>query len=72
MAWFFLLLPEKLKQMERDISLKLKKDWAKKTCFHPSIEIEFYMGRESGNKVCTVCGQTIYLRCVENNPRKTA
>ncbi|MDQ3046746.1 MAG: hypothetical protein M3R27_04290 [Bacteroidota bacterium] len=58
--------------MERERSLKLKKDWAKKTCFHPAIETELYLGRESGNKVCSVCGQTIYSRRVDKNTRRMA
>ena len=46
--------------MQRKKVLQIMKDWANKHCIHPYIEKEYHSGKETGNKVCTVCGQTIY------------
>jgi hypothetical protein len=46
--------------MLRRTALRLMKEWIGKRCDHPSIENEFFLGKETGNKVCAVCGRTIY------------
>jgi tRNA(Ile)-lysidine synthase TilS/MesJ len=46
--------------MQRKKALQLMRDWINRRCEHPNIENEFSFGKETGNKVCTICGRTIY------------
>jgi len=45
--------------MRREMAISLVKDWRNKICIHPHTEEEYYMGRSTGNIVCTICGKTI-------------
>jgi len=42
--------------MEYATSLKLKEEWGKKPCDHPSFEKVYYAGAFVMNYSCTVCG----------------
>lgn len=46
--------------MQRKKAIRLMKAWINRHCNHPQIENEYIAMKETGNKVCTVCGQTIY------------
>jgi hypothetical protein len=47
--------------MTREKALKLIEDWASKRCLHPHYEDEFHLGISTGNKVCAICGNYIYI-----------
>jgi hypothetical protein len=45
--------------MRREKANKLAKDWANKHCVHPFSEAEYYLGKPTGQNVCTVCGHVV-------------
>jgi hypothetical protein len=45
--------------MRREQAINLVKYWSNRICIHPELEKEYYLGKETGNIVCTVCGETI-------------
>jgi hypothetical protein len=45
--------------MRREKAINLVKEWSNKVCTHPEIEKEYFLGRATGNLLCTVCGKTI-------------
>lgn len=50
----------KLTTMQRKKAIRLMLEWTNRVCMHPNIEKEYCLEKETGNKVCTVCGHTIY------------
>lgn len=51
--------------MQLSRAAELREDWAKKgnpPCDHPSIEKEYYQGAQTGDYVCTTCGETRWGR----------
>lgn len=46
--------------MKREKAMKLREDWQGRSCDHPHFENEYFAGKETGNKVCSVCGCPIY------------
>jgi hypothetical protein len=57
-------------KMHRKKALQLIKYWKSRTCLHPRIEKEYYLFKETGNKVCGVCGRIIYINAGENNQQE--
>jgi hypothetical protein len=45
--------------MRREKAINLVKYWSDKICIHPEMEKEYFLGRATGNIVCTICGKTI-------------
>jgi ribosomal protein S27E len=45
--------------MRREKAIHLVKGWSNKVCNHPEIEEEYFLGRATGNLLCTICGKTI-------------
>lgn len=45
--------------MQHKTAKKLAKEWGKKTCDHPSLEKEYFLGTDTGDMVCTQCGQPV-------------
>lgn len=35
---------------------KKSREWGDKSCNHPKIEKEYYLGADTGDYVCTTCG----------------
>lgn len=52
--------------MQRKKALQLLSAWTNRLCIHPSIVKEYQSKKETGNKVCGVCGRVIYLYAGEN------
>ncbi|MFE0103674.1 hypothetical protein [Streptomyces sp. NPDC059009] len=49
--------------MEMDDATRLQKEWKAKgspACDHPHVEKERVNGADTGDKVCTTCGQTFF------------
>lgn len=44
--------------MQMDKARELRLSWGKKHCKHPSFVKEYYLGADTGDKVCTQCGET--------------
>jgi hypothetical protein len=44
--------------MQFDKTNELRESWGKKTCSHPHLEKEHYLGSDTGDFVCTTCGET--------------
>ena len=42
--------------MQFEKAKQKRKDWGDKTCDHPSIEKEYYLGAQTSDYVCTQCG----------------
>lgn len=46
--------------MQSDKAARLRKDWAAKgspPCEHPELAREYYLSSNTGDKVCTTCGE---------------
>jgi hypothetical protein len=43
--------------MQFDKALELRRRWGDKSCDHPEFEKEYYLGAQTGDYVCTVCGK---------------
>jgi hypothetical protein len=48
----------------------LRDEWGDKPCNHPNYEKEYYLGANTGDKVCTQCGQVLSKDEIENIHRK--
>lgn len=44
--------------MQMDKAQALKKSWGDKPCGHPEIDREYCLGAQTGDYVCTTCGET--------------
>jgi hypothetical protein len=47
--------------MQSEDATKLQKAWEEKgspECGHPGLDVEFYLGSRTGDKVCTTCGES--------------
>lgn len=42
--------------MQSSEAKQLRKDWGKKECNHPFFAKEYYLGTQTGDHICTVCG----------------
>lgn len=43
--------------MQHNKAQELVKEWGDKPCEHPHIEKEYYLGAQTGDYVCTTCGE---------------
>lgn len=50
------------KAMQYEKALKLKEEWGDKPCTHPSFQKEYYQSSQTGDYVCTQCGETFTLQ----------
>ncbi|WP_199828548.1 hypothetical protein [Streptomyces sp. WM6372] len=44
-------------------AIQVRREWADKgspPCEHPQIEKEYHLGSDTGDKVCTTCGQCFF------------
>jgi hypothetical protein len=57
----------KNKNMRREKAKKLIRDWANKLCIHPHKEDEYFLGKATGNLVCTICGKTFGKKSTLDN-----
>ncbi|GAB4073247.1 hypothetical protein GCM10028778_08060 [Barrientosiimonas marina] len=44
--------------MQMEKAEEIRKEWGNKPCEHPTITKEYYLGAQTGDYVCTQCGQT--------------
>jgi len=44
--------------MQMDRAAKLRKEWGDKPCDHLGVEKEYILGGDTGDVVCTQCGET--------------
>jgi hypothetical protein len=51
--------------MQHEKALKLMKEWGNKPCNHPNVEKEYYLGTDTGDKVCTQCGHPVFFHTGE-------
>jgi hypothetical protein len=45
--------------MQHEKAQRLRKQWGNEPCDHPSTEKEYYLGSDTGDKVCTTCGRVV-------------
>ncbi len=43
--------------MDYNKGVVTREAWGTKPCKHPTMETEYFMGQNTGNTVCTVCGK---------------
>ncbi|MGW7087490.1 hypothetical protein ACWGH2_28895 [Streptomyces sp. NPDC054871] len=46
--------------MQADDAMRLNREWKEKgspPCEHPHLEKEYYLSAQTGDKVCTTCGE---------------
>lgn len=53
--------------MQLEKAQSLRRTWGNKPCNHPQTEKEYYLGSDTGDKVCTTCG-----RVVDEEDRKSS
>lgn len=57
--------------MQMDSAIALNKRWKGKSCEHPHLEKEYHLGSQTGDYVCTTCGEAFsnrsYARQETNN-----
>lgn len=41
-------------------TMRLRAAWGDQPCDHPELEAEFYLGLETGDQVCTTCGEAFW------------
>ncbi len=44
--------------MQFDKANQLRESWGNKSCSHPNLEKEYYLGSDTSDFVCTTCGET--------------
>jgi len=37
---------------------RLREEWGKRVCNHPSLEKEYYLGTDTMDFICSTCGET--------------
>lgn len=56
-------------------AMRLKRDWGEKKCDHPGFEKEHYLGAQTGDYVCTQCGDSFpkneYIEITEKRKNET-
>jgi hypothetical protein len=45
--------------MEMSEAYRRQREWGEKSCGHPCVEREYYLGSHTGDYVCTVCGKVV-------------
>lgn len=45
--------------MQHEEIEQIRRAWGNKPCDHPSVEKEYYLGADTGDKVCTQCGRIV-------------
>ena len=45
--------------MQHEEAKAIRKAWGDKPCNHPKVEKEYYLGSDTGDKVCTTCGREV-------------
>lgn len=45
--------------MQHEKAKSIRKSWGNKACNHPKVEKEYYLGTQTGDKVCTTCGREV-------------
>lgn len=43
--------------MQIDKAIKLRSKWGDKPCSHPKFAVEYYLGSQTGDYICTTCGR---------------
>ncbi len=44
--------------MQDTKAAELRKNWGDEPCDHPHLEKEYHLGMDTGDYVCTTCGET--------------
>ena len=47
-----------VKGMQYEKAMKLEEDWGNKPCSHPSFQKEYYLSSQTGDYICTQCGES--------------
>ncbi len=58
--------------MQADKAKTLRKQWASKgspPCTHPVLDKEYMLGLDTGDKLCTTCGQCFMPSEIEVDPQ---
>lgn len=45
--------------MQFEKANRLRDEWGDKPCSHPSTEKEYYLGADTGDRVCSQCGRVV-------------
>ncbi len=45
--------------MQLEKAKNLREQWGDKHCDHPSTEKEYFLGSDTGDKVCSTCGKVV-------------
>ena len=46
-----------MRKMQTSKAKELQKQWGDKPCNHPELAKEYYLGSDTGDYVCTTCGE---------------
>jgi len=56
--------------MQAKKAQRLRMEWGDKPCDHPDYDREIVLGCDSGDKVCTQCGEVLSAEEIEEIRRK--
>jgi len=45
--------------MQHSKAQSLRMAWGDKPCNHPETDKEYYLGSDTGDKICTTCGRVV-------------
>lgn len=48
--------------MQFEKAKRLEEAWENKPCTHPSFQKEYYLSSQTGDYICTQCGETFTLQ----------
>ncbi len=51
--------------MQMETAKQIRHEWGDKLCDHPHFEKEYYLGSQTGDYVCTQCGESFSPEAVE-------
>lgn len=60
--------------MQYDEGLAIRKEWGDKPCSHPVVVKEYYLGSNTGDRICTTCGLSAskeYFDNLAKTPKET-
>jgi hypothetical protein len=52
------VLERKVYFMQMDKAAQLNREWGNKPCSHPNLEKEYHLGADTGDYVCSTCGES--------------
>jgi hypothetical protein len=56
--------------MQMEKAKRLREQWGDKPCDNPRFDKEYYLGADTGDKVCTICGHYDWEHTTKGHSQK--